>query len=84
MVDKLVEQLVEAILRLVPGKGFTELRDTIRFAKDRILDGSIDDPKQVEKLGQMAANAIGSILHHQLVAPPSKVAPVERTRAAKK
>ena len=78
MVDKLVEQLVEVILRLVPGKGFTELRDTIKFAKDRILDGSIDDPKQVEKLGQMAANAIGSILQHQLVAPP------ERTRAAKK
>ena len=83
MVDKLVEQLVEVILRLVPGKGFTELRDTIRFAKDRINDGTLEDPKQVEALGQMAANAIGSILHQRLVAPPSKVATLERTRAKK-
>jgi len=77
MVHKLIEQLVGVVLRWVPGKGFTELRDTIRYAQQRIKDGTIDDPKQVEKLGQMAVAAIVSILHYRLAAPP------ERTRAKK-
>jgi hypothetical protein len=72
MINKLVEQLVETILRLVPGKGFTQLRDTIRYAQARIEDGTIDDPKQLEQLGQMSVNAIVSILQYRLSEPASK------------
>jgi hypothetical protein len=73
MAHKLIEQLVELGLKIMPGKGYSELAYVIRYAKDRIKDGKIEDPKQVEALGQMAANAIGMILHKKLVAPPTKV-----------
>ena len=73
MGHKLIEQLVELGMTLAPGKGFSDLRDAIRYARARIKDGTIDDPVVVQNLGEMAGRAIGSVLHKQLVAPPQKM-----------
>jgi len=81
MINKLVERLVETILRLVPGQGFTQLRDTIRYARARIEDGTIDDPKQLEALGHMSVNAIVSILQYRLVEPVLKADVAKQSKA---